>query len=115
MRDRRPRHLSGASGSTEPMDAFRNDLLADLPGLLGKAMAAYARFAEDCPTDDPKTFLAYQAGCRAALAHIHLLVTLARWARPAVGDSTPGLDPYQLDQLVAEAEAALRREGCEDG
>ncbi len=112
MQDNRPRSMSPAAGSIDPMETFRSDLLADLPGLLRKALEGYRRFAGECPGDDPKAFVAYQTGCRAALAHIHLLVTLARWARPSAGgEIAPGLDADHLDRLVREAEAALRREG----
>ncbi len=98
----------------DPMEAFRSELLADLPNLLRKALEGYRRFAGECPGDDPKAFVAYQTGCRAALAHIQLLVTLARWARPpAASEGAAGLDADQLDRLVREAEAALRRE-CSD-
>jgi hypothetical protein len=113
MRDRPRRAASGTAGSADALEEFRGHLLADLPGLLAKAIDGYARYAADCPSDDPKAFIAYQTGCRAALTHIHLLVTLARWARPAPGEGAPGFDAEQLDHLVRQAEAALRREDGE--
>jgi hypothetical protein len=95
-------------------DAFRRDLQADLPGLISKAMREYGRFAMDRPPDDPKGFIAYQAGCRAALTHIHLLLKLAIWARSSHEDANSPLDAEQLDRLVREAEAALHNDPVDE-
>lgn len=99
----------------EYVEAMRRDLLANLPGLIAKAMRGYARFTTDHPPEDAKGFAAYQAGCRAALAHIHLLVKLAHWARPSGGEEAPPFDADQLDRMVREAELALRDDGLDDG
>jgi hypothetical protein len=74
----------------------------------------YSRFTTDRPPDDPKGFVAYQAGCRAALTHIHLLVKLAHWARSSSGEGTSPFDAEQLDRLVREAEAALRNDPIDE-
>jgi hypothetical protein len=98
-------------GSTDAdgLDGFRDDALAALPGLLDRAIDTYKRFASEVPPEDTKGFVAYQAGCRAALAHIHLLVKLVHWARSSAG-AAPCADDEQLDRLVREAELALGNE-----
>ncbi len=73
-----------------------------LPQIMSKAVEIYGR---GLPPADTKGFAAYQAACRAALSHIHLLVKLAHWARAAGGAAVPDAD--QLDRLVREAEEAL--------
>ena len=99
----------------EYVEAMRRDLLANLPGLIAKAMRGYARFTTDHPPEDAKGFAAYQTGCRAALAHIHLLVKLAQWARPSGVEEMPPFDAEQLDRLVREAEMALRDDCSDEG
>jgi hypothetical protein len=98
----------------EIIGALRRDLLANLPRLLAKAIRGYERFAVDLPPEDVKAFVAYQAGCRAALTHIHLLVKLAHWARPHGDEEAPTLDDEQLDRIVREAETALRNDPLDD-
>lgn len=99
----------------EYIDAWRRDLLSDLPGLLRRAVRAYQRFTADQPPEDAKGFVAYQTGCRAALTHIHLLVKLADWARASGVEAASHFDPEQLDRLVREAEAALRADPIDEG
>lgn len=99
------------AAAADGLDDFRSNVLAELPALLERALAGYGRFATGTPPADTKGFVAYQAACRAALSHIHLLVKLAHWARPGVIDSGPAAtDADQLDRFVREAEAALADE-----
>jgi hypothetical protein len=98
----------------EYIEALRRDLLANLPGLLAKAIRGYERFTVDHPPEDAKAFVAYQAGCRAALTHIHLLVKLAHWASPRGDEGVPPVDDEQLDRMVREAETALRNDPMDD-
>ncbi len=99
----------------EYIQSLRRELLANLPGLIGKAIRGYERFTANPAPDDAKGFVAYQAGCRAALAHIHLLVKLAHWARPSDVEAAPPFDGAQLDRLVREAEAALGDDFIDEG
>lgn len=106
--------LGDRSSGGEGLEEFRRDLLFTLPKLLVRAIETYGRFANEVPPDDSKGFVAYQAGCRAALAHIHLLVKLAHWARAATDDELAVDECEQLDRLVREAEAALDLESAVD-
>jgi len=98
---------AGCTPANEGLDELRRDLLGNLPGLLARAIGTYGRFANETPPEDGKGFLAYQAGCRAALSHIHLLVKLAHWARGAADDEFVAGEFEHLDRLVREAEEAL--------
>lgn len=102
------------TAATEGIDELRHDLLGNLPGLLARAIGTYGRFANEIPPEDSKGFLAYQAGCRAALSHVHLLVKLAHWARASIDDDSAVDEFEHLDRLVREAEAALDLESPAD-
>lgn len=92
--------------SDDAWECLRGDFLARLPRLLEKALATYAYFANTPPPENVKEFAAFQASCRAALAHVHLLVRLAEWAR--AGDTGGGFGAETpIDQLIEQAEAAL--------
>ena len=96
-----------SAGMNIALDAFRHNLFAHLPGFLDKATNGYRRFNAIDPPDDAKAFAAHHAACRAALAHIQLLLSLARWVETADG-STREEAGDDLDRLVAEAQIALK-------
>ena len=95
-------------------DAFRRDLAANLPRLLSRALETYKRFSAAPVDEDAKSFAAYETVCRAALAHVHLLVRLADWARLSEGDPRCEMEDRPLRRLVEEAEAAFQGEDSED-
>ncbi|MBK8174235.1 MAG: hypothetical protein IPK66_02780 [Rhodospirillales bacterium] len=111
---RRTDDTAGVLPPQEGLANLRSELLLTLPRLLNRAMQGYSRFAAGCPPDDPKGFVAYQAGCRAALSHVQLLVKLAHWARANGLDEPPEFDADRLDGLIREAEDALRNETIDD-
>ncbi len=87
------------------MAGLRTQVLAMLPGLMGKAMTSYRRFAAAQQPKDPKGFATHHAACRAALAHMELLIRLARWAETnEVGNEESNED---VTKLIAEARAAM--------
>jgi len=94
----------------DALETFRRQLADGLPRLLGSAIGGYRRYTCDRPPDDAKGFIAYQTGCRAALAHVHLLVKLAQWAREGGDDLSQAMADEQIDLLLREAETALRGE-----
>jgi hypothetical protein len=49
-----------------------------LPDAIGHAIQTYYDFYGRYVPDDPKEFTAYQNGCKAALAHIQLLMKLTQ-------------------------------------
>jgi hypothetical protein len=96
------------TGMEMALDTFRHNLSAHLPGFLDKATNGYRLFinAVDPPVD-AKDFATHHAACRAALAHIQLLVSLARWVETTDGSTREGAKD-DLDRLIAEAEIALK-------
>jgi len=97
---------ASTAGPEKLVADFRRQVVTSLPGALRRALDVYARYAAEIPCDDARAFAGYQAGCRAALSHLHLLLKLAQWtiAGEATGSCVADAD---LDRLIREAEAAL--------
>jgi hypothetical protein len=95
---------------------LRRDLVRRLPRLLEKALSTYTYFANTTPPEGAKDFTAFQASCRAALAHIHLLIKLAQWARSVSDDGCAlyASDDEHIHKLIEEAETALSHVSSDD-
>ena len=93
--------------------AERN-LAEQLPALIDTAVESYRRFALADAPEDAKGYAAQQTACKAALAHLDLLLRLARALLPksAAAERAP-----DLETLIAEARAAagLEEEKAESG
>lgn len=90
---------------TEDLETLRRQCQSSLPARIRDALAGYERFAAADPPEDAKGFAAWHAAAKAALAHVDLLVKLARWAEGKADDTADG--GGGLDHLLAEARAAL--------
>jgi hypothetical protein len=67
-----------------------------------RAIASYHAFAKDEPrSTDPKEFAAHHAACKAALAHLDLLLKIARITETPA----PGIGDTPDDRLAKLAEA----------
>lgn len=97
--------------TNDTWEGMRHNLMLRLPRLLDRALSAYAYFANMTPPEGAKDFAAFQANCRAALAHIHLLIKLAQWAQSVIGDGSQpsAVNDDHIQQLIDEAETALSR------
>ncbi|MBT5109400.1 MAG: hypothetical protein HOM25_12020 [Rhodospirillaceae bacterium] len=81
---------------------IREQCARELPKRIDDAFATYRRYIAEPPPGDPKLFSAYQAGAKAALAHIEALTKLARWAEPINND----VDDDRTDRVDSLLEAA---------
>lgn len=95
----------------EDLAGLRQRLAGALPGRIAAALAGYEDFTGAEPPTDAKGFAAWHAAAKSALAHVDLLVKLARWAE---GSAEAG-DDAGLDRLLAQARAALDGLDDEDG
>lgn len=97
----------------DALGELRRELRASLPASLREALAAYRRFADGPAPAYAKAFTAYQQGCRAALAHVQLLLNLA-----ALTADTPAAAPApeddDLHELIAAARAAVGDDDADD-
>jgi len=88
---------------TEDLSALKARLAGRLPDHAAAALAGYEDFTATAPPADSKGFAAWHAAAKAALAHVDLLVKLARWA----DGSAEADDGDGMDRLLAGARAAL--------
>ena len=88
----------------EDLTGLRQRLSGTLPASIHAAVAGYEEFTASAPPADPKGFAAWHAAAKAALAHVDLLIKLARWAE-ASPDSADGEDG--VERLLSQARAAL--------
>ncbi len=89
------------------LDGARQELAADLPGFLDSALKHYRSLAGASLPAEPKALSAHFSACRAALAHIEMLLKLA--ARIAAD----GEDEEDMADIIARAEASLRKADAE--
>lgn len=96
---------------TRNLDALRQRLKTTLGRRIAEAVKSYDAFSGAPPPDDAKGFTAHHAACRTALAHVDMLVKLARWAegREAEAEGRPDDD---VGRLIEEARSAI--EGLDD-
>ncbi|MCA9267892.1 MAG: hypothetical protein H6865_05335 [Rhodospirillales bacterium] len=94
-------------------DVTRAKIAACLPQAIGHALDSYRDFAQPGQIVDVKTFAAHHAACKAAVAHIELLLRLA------ASVEMPAADDDGLATLITDAEGELLRyraqEDDEDG
>jgi hypothetical protein len=83
---------------------LRLRLAGILPGRVIAALAGYEDFTGTEPPADSKGFAAWHAAAKAALAHVELLVKLARWAE---GPAEAADDGNSVERLLCQARAAL--------
>lgn len=111
--DSTPPSAEGIDNAAGAQDV-REQLAAGLAGSLERALASYRRFSACCDADDPKSYVAHQSGCRAALAHIHLLIKLADWAGSDRAADHANTGDADLDRLLNEARLALATDDDEE-
>lgn len=102
----------------------REAVAAFLPGAIAHALESYRRFsqeelqgarAED-EKDEAKSLTAKQFkdhhdACKVAIAHIELLIKLAKWASLPGEKDTPGIHHDQLAQMISNAQKEIDKRG----
>ena len=90
-------------------DASRAQIAEFLPDALKTALTSYHQFSQQAvEIGDAKLFGAHHTACKVAIAHIDLLLKLARWADlpdPAGEDANRQII---LAAVIGEAESELR-------
>lgn len=91
------------------LSAARDHLRRTLPETLQAVLDGYDAFAARPVPDDAKAFAAWQGGCKAALAHVELLLKLAARVGLDLSNDGPGqgAGSPDLGALAARAQAAL--------
>lgn len=87
-------------------DRSRQQIAAFLPDAIARALTSYRLFMErEIDKDVPKAFSEHHGACKVAVAHIELLLKLARWAD--LPDVAGGNEQMMLAAMMAEAEKEL--------
>jgi hypothetical protein len=88
----------------EPIEAqTRLQIASTLPRAIEKAIASYREFYNQDTPDTAKEFSAHHTACKAAIAHIELLLKLARWAELPTDDP----QDQNLAEVLNKAKAEL--------
>lgn len=61
-------------------DDTRRRIARFLPDAIVQALKSYHRFSQQTAPEEAKEFSAHHNACKVAIAHIELLIKLARWA-----------------------------------
>ncbi len=61
-------------------DVTRKQVGEFLPKAIQKSLESYHRFSDQKIPEDAKGFSAHHTACKVAIAHIELLLKLAKWA-----------------------------------
>lgn len=79
-----------------------------LPQAIVQALHSYRKFSGNIATDEAKEFSAHHSACKAALAHIELLLKLARQS-DLVGAADTQKDKTVLSDMISKARAELEQ------
>ena len=83
----------------------RTKIAAHIPGALDVALESYKEFSSHEHNEDAKTFSAHHTACKAAIAHIQLLIKLSEMVE---GDAHEE-DIASLQESRKAAEEELKR------
>ena len=95
------------TGTIEAMS--REQIARFLPDALDKAIVSYQGFMAEAAGTDPKAFAAHHGACKAAIAHIELLLKFARWADLPDAQAANHGNQIVLAAIMQEAEEELLR------
>lgn len=90
----------------------RSQIAGFLPDAIFRALTSYRQFSEQEASEEAKEFTAHHNACKVAIAHIELLIKLARWAdlpgEGGSGEDGVGDELAALAAMMARAEEELR-------
>lgn len=89
-------------------ETSRDKIAKFLPDALKHSLESYHRFiiTDELP-DDAKSFSAHHNACKVAIAHIELLLKLAKWADVLNAKQEAEENDQLLAGLIAEAQSEL--------
>ncbi len=85
----------------------RRRIAAFLPDAIARALTSYHTFAQQPVPEDAKDFTAHHNACKVAIAHIELLIKLARWADLPDAQAADHNRQIVLAAMMQEAEAEV--------
>ncbi len=85
-----------------------------LPESIARALGSYRRFMEGDVPDDAKGFSAHHTACKVAIAHVELLLKLARWAELPDETVIEADKCAELKAMINQAEFELKNYNSPD-
>jgi hypothetical protein len=85
----------------------RTRIAAFLPDAIAQALTSYHHFSKNRAGSEAKEFAAHHSACKVAIAHIELLIKLARWAELPDARAENGNQQILLAAMMQEAEEEL--------
>ncbi|MDP7142127.1 MAG: hypothetical protein QF692_02505 [Alphaproteobacteria bacterium] len=79
-----------------------------LPDAISRALTSYYRFSRQDAPAEAKEFSAHHSACKVAIAHIELLIKLARWAELPDAESGDANHQVVLAAMMREAQQELK-------
>ena len=100
-------------------DDTKKRIAAFLPDAIGRALTSYHEFMQTPESkNNAKTFKDYHSACKVAIAHIELLIKLARWADLPDAKADDHNNQIILATMMQEAEeelAAYKQKSADTG
>lgn len=95
-------------------EGMREQIAAFLPKALKTATKSYLKFSQEAERDDnenttAKTFKEHHDACKVAIAHINLLIELAKWADIPTEELTKGMEQAEYAMIINKAQGELGR------
>ncbi len=95
-------------------EGMRKEIARFLPTAMRKTIQSYIRFSQEREKDKdshgcPKGFKDHHDACKIAVAHMKLLIELAKWADLPTEELTREIDQARLAGLINAAEGELGR------
>jgi hypothetical protein len=95
-------------------DTQRQQIAEFLPDAIKKAIDSYHRFTEEDFSTEEKKFSTRHTACKVALAHIELLLKLAKWAK--LSDDIPEINGQTVPEImeIAKRNCQISRDRISD-
>jgi hypothetical protein len=87
--------------------SFKNELLEQLAPILDKVTSEYKTYLANKLSYDAKSFSSYQADCKSALTHLHLLIKILSWASEKNNYICNYDHESDLDKIIFDAKTAM--------
>ena len=88
-------------------DVSRQQISIVLPDAIARAITSYHVFADQEIKDTAKDFVTHHTACKVAIAHIELLLKLARWADLPDAMASDNNHQVVIAAMMREAEDKL--------
>lgn len=85
-----------------PSSQMRAKIACHLPKAFDAAICSYQSFYDTALYDDAKSFSAHHSACKAAIAHLQLLIKLADWVEADTPEDD--LELFQSAKKLAQDE-----------